>query len=163
MTVTRCLTLPDLRDPEEMAMFTFSRLLNPSQFQTATAGELLPGINQYIFNTWGVNITGGIFRSAQPSNHQSSTTRKSPELDPGTRGWDLWFPIILHHPNTAIHHAYVLSQSFTTQLPSVTALLAAKQTLCDAAPLKSYFLHVFVTWFLGFFCFLGFTWFLFVT
>ena len=66
MTVTRCLTLPDLRDPEEMAMFTFSRLLNPSQFQTATAGELLPGINQYIFNTWGVNITGGIFALRNP-------------------------------------------------------------------------------------------------
>ena len=41
MTVTRCLTLPDLRDPGEVAMFTYSRLLNPSQLQTTTVGELL--------------------------------------------------------------------------------------------------------------------------
>ena len=56
MTVTSCLTLPDLRDPEEMAMFTYARLLNPSQLQTTSVGELLAGISQYIYNTWGVNI-----------------------------------------------------------------------------------------------------------
>ena len=56
MTVASCLTLPDLRDPEEMAMFTYARLLNPSQLQTTSVGELLAGISQYIYNTWGVNI-----------------------------------------------------------------------------------------------------------
>ena len=54
MTVTRCMTLPDLSDPGEVAMFTYSRLLNPSQLQTTTVGE--SGISQYIFNTWGVLI-----------------------------------------------------------------------------------------------------------
>ena len=77
MTVTRCMTLPDLRDPEELALFTYARFLNPSQLQTTTAGELLSGINQYIFNTWGVNIdpdmdlcwgdaTGDIFALRNP-------------------------------------------------------------------------------------------------
>jgi hypothetical protein len=56
MTVTRCITLPDLRDPEEMAMFTFARLLNLSQLQTTSVGELLTGIHEYILNTWGVSI-----------------------------------------------------------------------------------------------------------
>ncbi|CAL1136165.1 unnamed protein product [Cladocopium goreaui] len=51
--------LSDLRAPEEMALFTYAtyaRLLNPSQIQTTSVGDLLYNISQYIFNTWGVTI-----------------------------------------------------------------------------------------------------------
>ena len=48
--------LSDLRAPEEMALFTHARLLNPSQIQTTSVGDLLYNIGQYIFNTWGVTI-----------------------------------------------------------------------------------------------------------
>jgi hypothetical protein len=44
------------RAPEEMALFTYARLLNPSQIQTTSVGDLLYNISQYIFNTWGVTI-----------------------------------------------------------------------------------------------------------
>ena len=37
-------------------MFTFSRLLKPSQLQTTSIGKFLAGISQYIFDTWGVLI-----------------------------------------------------------------------------------------------------------
>jgi hypothetical protein len=60
MTVTSCTNLPDLRDPQEMAMFTYARLLKPSQLQTTTVGDLLAGISQYIDNTWGVNTDADI-------------------------------------------------------------------------------------------------------
>ena len=60
MTVTSCTNLPDLRDPQEMAMFTYARLLKPSQLQTTTVGDLLTGISQYIDNTWGVNTDADI-------------------------------------------------------------------------------------------------------
>ena len=105
-------------DPEEMAMFTFARLLNPSQLQTTSVGELLAGISQYIFNTWGVNIDAddmdGHRRrlcSTKSSHHQSSSTRTTPELGPGTRGRDLRDTITVHQSNTAyyntaIFHAY---------------------------------------------------------
>ena len=45
-----------------MALFTYAtyaRLLNPSQIQTTSVGDLLYNISQYIYNTWGVNIDGG--------------------------------------------------------------------------------------------------------
>ena len=54
MTVTRI--LPDLQDFEELAMFTYARLLSPAHLQATTAGALLSGISQYIFHTWGINI-----------------------------------------------------------------------------------------------------------
>ena len=54
MTVTRI--LPDFQDSEELAMFTYARLLSPVHLQATTAGALLSGISQYIFHTWGVNI-----------------------------------------------------------------------------------------------------------
>jgi len=44
MTVTSCEHLSDLRAPEEMALFTYARLLNPSQLQTTSAGDLLYNI-----------------------------------------------------------------------------------------------------------------------
>ena len=56
MSVTSCEQLPDLRTPEEMALFTYARLLNPSQLQTTSVGDLLYHISLYIYNTWGVNI-----------------------------------------------------------------------------------------------------------
>ena len=43
-----------------MAMFTYARLLKPSQLQTTTVGDLLTGISQYIDNTWGVNTDADI-------------------------------------------------------------------------------------------------------
>lgn len=39
MSVTSCEHLSDLRAPEEMALFTYARLLNPSQLQTTSVGE----------------------------------------------------------------------------------------------------------------------------
>ena len=138
MTVTSCLTLPDLRDPEEMAMFTFARLLNPSQLQTTSVGELLAGISQYIFNTWGVNIdaddmdlrwsdaTGDIFALRNP--HTISRL-----LRPGTRGRHLRDPTNVHQSNTAIYYAYELSQGFATQLPSLTASLSKINMECRRA------------------------------
>ena len=97
MTVTSCLTLPDLRDPEEMAMFTYSRLLNPSQLQTTWVGKLLSGISQYIFSTWGVNIdaddmdlcwsdaTGDIFALRNPHTISRFFPGTPPKLGPGPR------------------------------------------------------------------------------
>ena len=73
MTVTSCTNLPDLRDSEDMAMFTYARLLKPGQIQTTTVGDLLAGISQYIDNTWGVNIDAdtmdlvGVIEQAAPS------------------------------------------------------------------------------------------------
>ena len=73
MTVTSCTNLPDLRDPQEMAMFTYARLLKPSQIQTTTVGDLFAGISQDIDNTWGVNIDAdtmdlvGVIEQATPS------------------------------------------------------------------------------------------------
>ena len=57
MTVTRCLTLPDLRDPGEVAMFTYSRLRNPSQLQTTTVGELLGHQSIYLQHLGGSSST----------------------------------------------------------------------------------------------------------
>jgi hypothetical protein len=59
MPATSCENLSDLRAPEEMALFTYARLLNPSQIQTTSVGDILYNISQYIYNTWGVNIDGG--------------------------------------------------------------------------------------------------------
>ena len=59
MSATSCENLPDLRAPEEMALFTYARLMNPSQIQTTSVGDILYNISQYIYNTWGVNIDGG--------------------------------------------------------------------------------------------------------
>lgn len=55
MPATRIFTLPDLEDAEE-GLFTYARLLQPSQLKTIHSEILLSGISQYIFHAWGVQV-----------------------------------------------------------------------------------------------------------
>jgi hypothetical protein len=48
--------LPDLRPPEQLALFTYSCLLAAGQIQIVSVADLLSYISQYIQNTWGVYI-----------------------------------------------------------------------------------------------------------
>ena len=72
MSVTSCGQLPDLRTPEEMALFTYAAyacLLTPSQIQIAsftTPGESTSTM------PW---ISNGDLRSSFSPNHHSPTTR----------------------------------------------------------------------------------------
>ena len=50
-TANEC--VPDLRAPEELALFTYSCLLTPSQIQITSVSDLLFRIGDYIYNTWG--------------------------------------------------------------------------------------------------------------
>ena len=45
--------VPDLRAPEELALFTYSCLLKPSQIQITSVRDLLCCIGEYIYKTWG--------------------------------------------------------------------------------------------------------------
>ena len=56
MSATRIFTLPDLQDAEEEGLFTYARLLQPTQLPAISTEILLSGITQYIFHTWGVQI-----------------------------------------------------------------------------------------------------------
>lgn len=56
MSITSCEKLPDLRTPEDMALFTYACLLTPGQIQITSVGDFLIHISLYIYNTWGVNI-----------------------------------------------------------------------------------------------------------
>lgn len=57
MWITRSANLPNLDTKDERGLFTFARLLNPSQISITMASDLVFGINQYIFETWGVQLT----------------------------------------------------------------------------------------------------------
>lgn len=56
MFATRSNTLPNLDVTEERGLFTFARLFNPSQLPVTTSSDLISGISQYIFDTWGVHL-----------------------------------------------------------------------------------------------------------
>ena len=45
--------VPDLRAPEELALFTYSCLLKPCQIQITSVSDLLCCIGEYIYKTWG--------------------------------------------------------------------------------------------------------------
>ena len=116
MTVTSCTNLPDLRDSEDMAMFTYARLLKPSQIQTTTVGDLFAGISQDIDNTWGVNIDVdtmdlvGVIEQATPSLCAiltPSVVFYKRILGSGTRHWHLQDHLqqshTIHLSNSAVY------------------------------------------------------------
>ena len=57
MKVTACEHLPDLRQSEQMALFTYSFLLTPGQIQIVSVDNILQYVSQHMFNnTWGTYL-----------------------------------------------------------------------------------------------------------
>ena len=150
MTVTRCITLPDLRDPEEMAMFTFARLLNLSQLQTTSVGELLTGIHEYILNTWGVSIdpdemdlrwsdaTGDIFTLRNPHTISRLLQEQRPNWAQAQEVGVFGSPLPFNSPT----QPYIMRMSCHKALPPnylPWTVLSEKRTCCAAAKLSSQF------------------------
>ena len=53
MDVTTCDFVDNLYADEELAMFTYARLLSPRQIRDTSVEDLLYRAGEYIFNTWG--------------------------------------------------------------------------------------------------------------
>ena len=100
MTVTRCLTLPDLRDPEEMAMFTFSRLLNPiaNSKQQRQANYFLASINT--FSTPGASTLQATFSLCTTLKPSVVYYKKIARIGPRHKRLGSLVP---HYPSPAQH------------------------------------------------------------
>lgn len=97
MDVTTCEHLPDLRPPEELALFTYTCLLTPGQIQITSVGDLLNYISLYIHNTLDVHIDAeawifdGVIVLCSPAspNHHSLASRTPSSLDGSSVDSDL--------------------------------------------------------------------------